>query len=348
MSRSASVIATAGFLPPQRISNDDLRRRFGDGDRVALIDRFEAQSGIRQRWQAPDHWCTSDLALPAAQQALQTAGLRATELDFILVGTDTPDRITPATSTRLQALLGATTAGTFDIGCACASFPSAIATAAGLIAGNRGLNRVLVVGAYLMSRFADPEDPMTFFYGDGAGAAILEATDRPGYLAASFLADGRYADHWSIEAGGTREPASRAAIDAGRTRVRVSQRYPPEINEEGWPSLVRSVLERADQAIADVHAFIFTQVNRTTIERVCERLELPPERAIMTMEDCGYTGSACVPIALDRALRTGRIGPGDLVVLVGSGVGYNMAAVALRLNERIRLGASRSGALHLA
>lgn len=333
MSRAASLIATGRYLPERLVTNDELRQRFAALGKDDLIERFEAASGIRQRWYAPDHWCTSDLALPAARQALERAGRTPRDLDLILMGTDTPDRLTPATSTRLQALLGADRAGTFDIGCACASFPSAVATAAGLIAANPDIRTVLVVGAYLMQRLAEPTDPMVFFYGDGAGAAVIEASDEPGVLASAFRADGRYADYWSIDAGGTAEPASLAAVEAGRTQVRLHQRYPPEINEAGWPELVRTVLERCGQTLGEVDELVFTQVNRTTIERVCDALELPGERAVTIMQDCGYIGSACVPVALDRSLAEGRSGPGSLVVLVGSGVGYNMAAVALRLNE---------------
>ncbi len=335
MSRAASLIATGRYLPERLVTNDELRQRFAALGKDDVIERFEASSGIRQRWYAPDDWCTSDLALPAAREALERAGRTPRDVDLILVGTDTPDRITPATSTRLQALLGADRAGTFDIGCACASFPTAVATAAGLIATNPDIRTVLVVGAYLMQRLADPADPMVFFYGDGAGAAVIEASDEAGVLASAFRADGRYADYWGIDAGGTAEPASIAAVEAGRTRVKLHQRYPPEINEAGWPALVRTVLERAERTLDAVDEIVFTQVNRTTIERVCDTLGLPPERAVTIMRDCGYVGSACVPMALDHSLAEGRSGPGSLVVLMGSGVGYNMAAVALKLNEHL-------------
>jgi 3-oxoacyl-[acyl-carrier-protein] synthase-3 len=335
MSRAASLIATGRYLPERLVTNDELRHRFAALGKEDLIDRFEAGSGIRQRWYAPDHWCTSDLALPAARQALERAERVPRDVDLILLGTDTPDRLTPATSTRLQALLGADRAGTFDIGCACASFPTAVATATGLIAANPGIRTVLVVSAYLMQRFADPDDPMVFFYGDGAGAAVIEASDEPGVLASAFRADGRYADYWSIDAGGTAEPASVAAVEAGRTRVRLHQRYPPEVNENGWPDLVRDVLERCERPLQAVDEFVFTQVNRSTIENVCDRLGVDRSRAITIMQDCGYIGSACVPVALDRSLADGRSDRDSLVVLTGSGVGYNMAAVALQLNARL-------------
>ncbi|MGD8709142.1 MAG: 3-oxoacyl-[acyl-carrier-protein] synthase III C-terminal domain-containing protein, partial [Ectothiorhodospiraceae bacterium] len=194
---------------------------------------------------------------------------------------------------------------------------------------------VLVVGAYLMHRLADPKDPMIFFYGDGAGAAVVEADSEPGFLGAAFRADGRYAGHWGIYAGGTAEPASAASVAAGRTRVRLLERYPPEVNEEGWQALVRELAEQNQFGLDQIDHAVFTQVNRYTIESVCDDLGIPRQRAPLTMGQWGYTGSACVPMALDALLEKGRAAAGDLLVLIGSGVGYNMAGVAIRLTERL-------------
>lgn len=330
MTATANVVATGRYLPERLVTNDELRRQFAGHERAEVIDRFEANSGIRQRYWAAPEQATSDLALAAAQEALTRAGRPPEAIDLILLGTDTPDQITPATSVILQNKLGARHAGTFDISCACAAFPSALATAAGLMATNPTLRTVLVVGAYLMQRLADPTDPMVFFYGDGAGAALLERGDGGGICASAFLADGRYADHWGIAAGGTAEPASHEAVAAGRTQVRLATRYPPEINEHGWPRVMQQLAENGEFALADVDAAIFTQVNAATIDTACEALNIKKERAPKLMDQYGYTGSACVPIALDHLLTHGQIGHGDLVTLVGSGVGYNMAGVAVR------------------
>ncbi|MFB4203287.1 3-oxoacyl-ACP synthase III family protein [Arhodomonas sp. KWT2] len=332
MSRFARIVATGRHLPTERVSNADLLERLGEAH-AGRLARFESGSGIHARYRAAPGEATSDLAAAAARQALARADLAPTDVDMILVGTDTPDFPTPATSTVLQAKLGAHQAGTFDIGCACASFPTALATAQGLIATNTGVDTVLVVGAYLMSRHTADDDPMGFFYGDGAGAAVVTAGDRPGVLGAAFEADGRYADYWGIDAGGTVEPASAAAVAAGRHRVRVKHRYPPEVNETGWPRLVRRLVARCGLAVADIDHVIFTQINRCTIEHACAALGLTPERAVMIMGECGYTGSACVPMALDHLLGSGRAAAGDRVVLLGSGVGYNMAAVALEIGS---------------
>lgn len=292
---------------------------------------MEASTGIRARWWAPEDWTTSDLALPAARQALERAGVAPQDLDLIVLGTDSPDFITPATSVVLQDKLGAKNAGTFDVGCACASFPTAMSAAAGMMASNASLRTVLVVGTYMMRKLAAGDDPMIFFYGDGAGAAVLEQSSEPGFISSAFQADGSYHRNWLIQSGGTVEPASEEAARAGRTSVKMLERYPPEINIEGWQRLVHSVAGNGGFAVQDIDFLIFTQVRKPTIELVMRELGLPIEKTHMIMERTGYTGSACVPMALDDALQQKKIKNGDLVVLVGSGVGYNQAAVAFRM-----------------
>ncbi|WP_026852470.1 3-oxoacyl-ACP synthase III family protein [Geothrix fermentans] len=326
MNRFATLVSTGCHLPDTPLTNDALRERFAHFP--DFVDKMEESSGIRCRWRAPEDWATSDLALPAARQALERAGLRPEDLDLIILGTDSPDYITPATSVVLQHKLGAVNAGTFDIGCACASFPTALASAAGWIATNPSIRNVLVVGAYLMHKLADPDDPMIFFYGDGAGAAVLQASDRPGFLGAAAQAGGSYHKHWGIYSGGTYEPATVASVEAGRTQVRLIERYPPEVNHEGWPRLVRKLAKGVGFDLKDIDFILFTQVRKPSIELVMADLGLPMERTHTIMEDWGYTGSACLPMALDDARAKGKLRPGDRLVLVGSGVGYNQAAVA--------------------
>lgn len=331
MNRYAQIVATGRYLPEIEVSNDALRARFAHLD--GFVDKMEASTGIRKRWHAPEDWATSDLALRAARQALDRAGRKPEDVDLLLVGTDSPDYVTPATSVVVQHKLGATHAGTFDIGCACASFATGLATAAGWIAANPSIRTVLVVGAYLMHKLADPEDPMTFFYGDGAGAAVLEPAAEPGFVAAAAQADGAYHRHWGIYAGGTAEPATEDAVRAGRTQVRMLERYPPEVNHEGWPRLVRRLAADGGFAIAKIDQIVFTQVRKPSIELVMAELGLPLERAHTIMEEWGYTGSACLGMAFDDAVEKGKVHPGDLVVFIGSGVGYNQAGAAFRVGE---------------
>jgi 3-oxoacyl-[acyl-carrier-protein] synthase III len=329
MARFATIVSTGSYLPEIEVPNDRLRRDFANSPDT--IDKLEAATGILKRWYAPNDWATSDVALPAARQALERAGRKPEDVDLIVLGTDSPDFITPATSVVLQHKLGAKNAGTFDVGCACASFPTGLAAAAGLIASNSALRTVLVVGAYMMHRLADPRDPTIFFYGDGAGAAVLEAADHPGFVVSAMQADGSYSRNWGIYAGGTAEPATTEAVLAGRTGVRFIERYPPEINEQGWPSIVRRLARDGRFALGEVELFIFTQVRKTTIETVMADLGVPLERTHTIMEEFGYTGSACTAMALHDAIAKGKLHSGGLVVIVGSGVGYNQAGVAFRM-----------------
>ncbi|MEO8379328.1 MAG: ketoacyl-ACP synthase III [Acidobacteriota bacterium] len=326
----ANIVSTGMYLPPIEITNDALRARFQE-QAPEFVDKMQASTGILSRWYAPEDWSASDLALRASLQALERAGKSAGDLDLIILGTDSPDYITPATSVVLQGKLGAKDAGTFDVGCACASFPTALSSAAGLMSTNPGLKCVLVVSVYQMHKLAAENDPMIFFYGDGAGAAILERGEAPGFVSAAFQADGTYAKNWLIQAGGTAEPFTATAVEEGRHLVKMLDRYPPEINNDGWPRLVRKVAANGGFGLEEIDFLIFTQVRKPTIELVMKDLGLPMEKTHTIMERWGYTGSACIPMALDDALQQKKIRPGDLVVMIGSGVGYNQAAAAFRM-----------------
>jgi len=229
----------------------------------------------------------------------------------------------------VQHKLGATRAGTFDIGCACASFPTGLNIAAGLIAVNPHIKYVMVIGAYLMHKLSDwNNDLMSFFYGDGAGAAILTADSKPGFVASTFFADGSYHKHWGIYSGGTYEPATVESVQAGRTQVRFVTPFPATVNNEGWVLRMRELAANGHFDLNEVDMAIFTQVRLNSIQIVMETLGLPIEKAHWIMDKWGYTGSACLPMCFDDAREQGRIKSGDLVTFVGSGVGYNQAGSA--------------------
>ncbi|MGH9522617.1 MAG: 3-oxoacyl-ACP synthase III family protein, partial [Terriglobales bacterium] len=321
--RYAKIVGTGMYVPEKCVTNDELRVRLAHVPE--FVDKMEAGTGIKQRFHAPEDWATSDLALRAAEQALKNAGRKPEDVDLIILGTDSPDYITPSTSVVVQHKLGAKRAGTFDVGCACASFPTGLSIASGIIASNPAMKTIVVIGVYLMHKLADPKDPFIFFYGDGASAAVVEGGDKPGFITAAYQADGAYAKFWGIFAGGTAEPASCDAVSAGRTKVQILDRYPPEINDDGWPKLARTLGEQGGFQMSDVDLFIFTQVRKPTIELVMQKLGAPMERTHTIMEEYGYTGSACVGMALHDAITKKKIHKDDLVVLIGSGVGYNQA-----------------------
>ena len=326
----ATLKSTGIYVPEIEVTNASLAKRFAESA-PDFVAKMEASTGIGTRFYAPDPWATSDLAVRAAKHALARGGVAPEDVDVIIVGTDSPDYMTPATSTVVQRKLGAKKAGTYDVGCACASFPTALATASGLMATNPWMKNVLVIGAYMMHKLADPNDNMIFFYGDGAGAALLQPGESGGVMQSAFRADGNFAEMWGIMSGGTAEPASEESVRAGRTQVRMTEKYPPEVNDEGWPAVAHAVAERNGFKLSDVDLFVFTQVRKRTIEKVMKTLEIPFAKAHTIMEKWGYTGSACIPMALHDAIESGRAKKGDLCMLVGSGVGYNQAGVAIRL-----------------
>ncbi|MBN1262565.1 MAG: ketoacyl-ACP synthase III [Anaerolineae bacterium] len=331
MNRYGTIIGTGRYLPEIEVSNETFKTYMAEISPKLpdVVDKFEASSNIKTRWYAPDDWATSDLAVRAGQDALTDAGIKPEQLDMILLGTDSPDYITPATSVVVQHKLGAVNAGTFDIGCACASFPTGLVQAAGMIATNPHMNYILVIGAYMMHKLSDwKHEVIAFFYGDGAGAAVVAASDKPGFVTSAFFADGAYHKHWGIYAGGTYEPATVENVQAGKTQVKLVTPFPPTVNNEGWPNRLRELAKNGGFDIQDIDMVIFTQVRLNSIQLVMEEVGLPLEKAHWIMDKWGYTGSACLPMAFDDARKQGKIKSGDLVAFVGSGVGYNQAGAA--------------------
>lgn len=328
MSRHAKIVGSGAYIPKEEHSNEEFRRKFGD----EIINKNEEATGILTRFRAPADWATSDLAVEACRAALADARLQPEDIDLIVLGTDTPDYITPATSVVVQHKLGAKNAGTFDVGCACASFPTGLSIASGMMANQHNIRRALVIGVYMMHRLADLDnDPMSFYYGDGAGAVVLEAGDKPGFISSALAADGSYNECWGIYSSGTKEPPSAESLKAGRTQVRFVTPFPSSVNREGWPKRVREVAANGGFKVEDIDHIVFTQVRSKTITQVMEDLGLPESKAIKIMHEYGYMGSACLPVAFDVARRRGLVKEGNLVVFVGSGVGYNQCAVAMHL-----------------
>jgi 3-oxoacyl-[acyl-carrier-protein] synthase-3 len=184
-----------------------------------------------------------------------------------------------------------------------------------------------------MSKYVDWADKKTCtIFADGAGALVLQASNEgPGFLASKLVAEGSYHDHMGIYAGGTRIPITEEVLREGVwAKLRFAKKYPSEINTEGWPAIVQDVLKKAGLTIEDIPLFLFTQVNLSTIKEVMAKLDLPMSRTHTIMGKWGYTGSACIPMVLDDAIREGKLKRGDNLVMCASGGGLNMACVAFR------------------
>jgi 3-oxoacyl-[acyl-carrier-protein] synthase-3 len=320
--RFAQIVSTARYLPEHAVTNAELSERFTALGRPTVIDKLGDSTGITQRFYAPDDWATSDLALPAAREALNRAARRPANIDLIIVGTTSPDYITPDTSVVVQHKLGAKNAGTFDVSSACASFPSMIAIRAGLLATNSALKTILLIGVDMIHSLTDPDDPGCFLWSDGAGAVVLESGHEEGFVGAAFQADGAYVSGWGITAGGTFEPASIEAVKPGRTQMRrEGGNYPKTVNEDNWPRLFTRLCAENSFTSGDVDQLLFTQISKPSIGIAAERCGVPAEKCHTIMEKYGYTGSACIPMALDDAIELSKIKQGDLVVMMSSGLG---------------------------
>lgn len=334
--RHAVITGTGSYVPAQVLTNADLSRRLGTD-----IEPFVSETlGIRERHVCAPDESTADLAESAGRRAIETAGLAPEDIDLLLVATDTPEFISPATSSVLHGRLGVRNAGSFDVNCGCAGYVTALDVAWKYIRADERYSRVLVVGAYAMSKYLDYSDKKTStIFADGAGATVVELASAPGILASELFADGRLACGMGIFAGGTAEPITTDVLESGvRNRLRFIEKYPREVNEDGWPRIARSVLGRIGKEVDDVDLWLWTQVNLSTIRVVMEKLGVSMEKAHTVMGKWGYTGAACLPMALDDAVRAGRLHEGDLVMLTGSGAGLAMGTVALEWRPSARQG----------
>jgi len=329
-SRSA-IVALGSYAPGPAIPNDYFDKYYHRDVSTYL----RVQRNILKRHFMDPKEATSDLIVPAAQEALANAKLKPEDIDLIIVATDTPDYISPATANVVQYKLGAHKAGCFDINAACAGFVIAIDMADKYIASDHLYKNILVAGAYGMSRYFDwSEYKVTSTFADGAGVAIVQRmeTDNPyeGILASELFARGEYHDYLGIYAGGTRTPASHESIDNKQHLIKFVKPIPPETNSTEWPRLIRCLLERLEMKAEEVNRFFFTQIDIRSINQTLDQLGLPHTRAHNVMDQYGYTGSACIAMALADACRKHLLKKGDNVFLMGSGGGMSMAAVAMR------------------
>lgn len=325
----AQILSTGRYVPEQVVTNAAVSAMLGEDIGPWLVEKV----GIEERHVMAPEQATSDLVVAAAQQALDRAALKAADLDLIIVATDTPDYLSPATASVVQGKLGASHAGAFDVNCACAAWVTALDIGSRYIATDASCRRILVAGAYGMTRFLDWHDKQTSaLFADGAGAVILGAGAEPGFLGGKLLAMGEFHDALGVYTGGTFRPATPEVIKAqGKPRVQFVRKFPATFNSERWPPLIRQVVARAGLTVDDVNCFFFTQLNINTIKTVMSNLGQPLSKTHWIMDKWGYTGSACIPMALDDAIEQGK-GPraGDYVIFCATGGGMAMGCVLFR------------------
>jgi 3-oxoacyl-[acyl-carrier-protein] synthase III len=317
------ITGTGSYLPPRRVSNqalvDELAARGLESSDQWIVER----TGIRARHFAADGVNCSDLALEAARHALEAAGRPASDIDLIIVATSTPDMIFPSAAAILQFKLGVAGCPAFDVQAVCSGFVYALTVADAMIRAGTA-TRALVVGSEVFSRILDFDDRTTcVLFGDGAGAVVLEASDSPGILATDLHADGRHVGILCVP--GT---VSGGKV-LGDPLLKMDGQAVFKLAVGVLEQAARTVLERAGRTEADLDWLIPHQANIRIMQGTAKKLKLAPEKLVVTVDEHGNTSAASIPLALDHAVRSGRLNRGDCVMLEGVGGGFTWGAVLL-------------------
>ncbi|MCF7929402.1 MAG: ketoacyl-ACP synthase III [Spirochaetales bacterium] len=312
------------YVPGKPIDNAEIKQLAG----VEFnSQKIEEKIGIQKRHIAKLRGIdetTADFAAAAAGEAIEDAGIDPNEVGYFIVGTDTPEYISPSTAILLQGRLQGRQMNTcsFDVDSSCAGFVTAYDAGARMLAGDPTAEYAVVVGAYNMPAYVRDGDSFGYsIFADGAAAVVLEKRPEKGYLGSRFITDGTQWNYIGVYAGGTRTPITHRRLDEGEYGLQLLQRLPGERNVKLWPPLVRDVLKTTDVDLSELDHVIFTQINRSVIEQVMDILDIPMDKTTTVMDKYGYTGSACVPMAFYDSVKTGRIRRGDTVMFVASGAG---------------------------
>lgn len=322
------ILGTGHYTPARVVTNADLEKVVETSD-AWIADR----TGIRRRHLAADGEVTSDMATAAARSALEAAGLNVADLDMIIVSTISGDTPLPACAVHVQQKLGADDIPAFDISAACAGFVYGITIAEQFIA-NGAARCVLVVGVELLSRILNWQDRTTcVLFGDGAGAVVLGPAkgDGCGILSSRIFSDGSLAGSLVIPAGGVAEPLTEERIDAKRNKVHMLGQDIFRVAIKNLTSASTLALKAAGLTSAELDWIVAHQANLRIITQVSQRLGFPLSKFILNIEEYGNTSSASIPIALDEAVRDGRIQPGQTVLLCALGAGISWGAVMVRM-----------------
>ena len=325
MRRYSRITGTGSFLPPKRLSNADLVAQLA-ADGVESSDEWIVErTGIRARHFAETGVTSSDLGAEAARRALDAAGVAAKDIDLIIVATSTPDMVFPSAACILQNKIGANGCPAFDVQAVCSGFVYALTVADAMIKSGAA-NRALVIGAEVFSRIIDFKDRTTcVLFGDGAGAVVLEASDEPGLLASDLHADGKHVDILCTPGhvcGG---------IVLGDPLLKMDGQAVFKLAVGVLEETARAVLAKAGKQESDIDWLIPHQANIRIMTGTAKKLKLPMDKVIVTVDQHGNTSAASIPLALDAGVRSGRVKPGDLVMLEGVGGGFTWGSVLLKM-----------------
>ena len=326
MTYAAGIIGVGCYLPEKTLTNQDLEKIVNTSD-----DWIIERTGIRTRHIAAPEQATSDLSYEAALRALADAETKPEELDLIIVATETPDYKYPSTACLLQAKLGAKNAACFDLSAGCSGFVYALGISSQSIVS--GLyKKILLVGAETLSRIINWTDRNTcVLFGDGAGAAVLGRVEEGyGVLAVDLGADGTGGEHLIQPAGGSRNPATHATVDAHDHTIHMNGREVFKFATRRMPNACKTILQKAGMNIDDVALLIPHQANRRIIENAITRLKIDKERVWVNIDRHGNMSAACIPVSLTEAQEAGRLHKGDNVMLVAFGAGLTWAGALVK------------------
>ena len=322
MTLYSRISGTGSYLPEKILTNADLEKMVETSD-----EWIYTRTGIRQRHVAADHENTSDLALAASRKAIAAAGITPEDIELIIVATTTADMVFPSTACLLQAKLGISNCPAFDMQAVCSGFVYALSTADQLVKSGQYRN-ALVVGAEVYSRILDWSDRGTcVLFGDGAGAVVLTQSLHPGILASRLHADGKYATILSVPGG-----VSRGAV-AGRPLLQMEGNAVFKLAVKVLGEVAEETLAAAGLAKSEVDWLIPHQANIRIIQATARKLGLGMDRVIATVDRHANTSAASVPLALDEAVRDGRVRSGQHLLLEGVGGGFTWGAVVLRWQQ---------------
>lgn len=324
--RHVKIVSTGIYVPPTIMTPEEFEKKTG----IKVDPVFMERTGLKVKRIAPPEETPATMAAKAAEMALERAKMTIEDIDLIIVGTDTPDAISPPTAPKVQALLGGSKREipAFDINASCANPAYMLELGTSMIRGNSKYRNVLLIGTYAMTRFLRWKFMWEWIFSDGAGAVVISESEEPGYLASKLRTDGTFWDYWGIFMGAWK-PMSEQVSDDTLPYLDLRKAYPP-VNDQFWPVLIKNVMEQAKVSLDDITQIIYTQVRLKTILDVTKSLGLPESRTHWIMDKYGYTGSACIYMALHDALEQGKIERGKVVIFVASGVGYQQGAIAFR------------------
>ena len=325
MKRYSRIAGTGSYLPPRRVTNAELVARLAQQGIESSDQWIRERTGIRARHFVEPGVFASDLGAEAGRNALSAAGLRADEIDLIIVATSTPDMVFPSTATILQHKLGIAGCPAFDVQAVCSGFVYGLVVADAMIRTGTA-TKALVIGTEVFSRLLDFNDRTTcVLFGDGAGAVVLQASSTPGILASDLHADGKHTGILCVPGH-----VSGGQV-LGTPLLQMDGQAVFKLAVGVLESSARAVLEKAGRTDADIDWLVPHQANIRIMHGTAKKLKLPLGKVVVTVDEHGNTSAASIPLALDAAVRAGRIQKGETVLLEGVGGGFTWGAVLLEL-----------------